>query len=56
VVFNEEAIFDGQIEDLMSNLMHNTLEEVATWVKTIELPETTHEQPETETFYKDDVL
>jgi hypothetical protein len=55
VVFNEEAIFDGQIEDLMSNLMHNTLEEVATWVKTIELPETTHEQPETETFYEDDV-
>ena len=35
--------------------MHNTLKEVAIWVKTIKLPETTYKQLETETFYEDDV-
>lgn len=54
VVFDEETIFDGKIEDLMSNLMHNTLEEVATWVKTVELPGTQSQQSETKTFYEDD--
>jgi hypothetical protein len=54
VVFNEEAVFDGKTEDLMDNLMHNTLEEIATWVKTVELPGTQSQQPETETFYEDD--
>jgi hypothetical protein len=38
----------------MNNLMHNTLEEIATWVKTVELPGTQSQQPETETFYEDD--
>jgi hypothetical protein len=37
----------------MNNLMHNTLEEIATWVKTVELPRTQSQQPETETFYED---
>jgi len=54
VVFNEEAIFNGKTEDLMDNLMHNTLEEIATWVKTVELPGTQSQQPETESFYEDD--
>ncbi|KAG9386711.1 hypothetical protein A1F94_003461 [Pyrenophora tritici-repentis] len=38
----------------MDNLMHNTLEEIATWVRTVELPGTQSQQPETETFYEDD--
>ncbi|KAF7571493.1 hypothetical protein PtrM4_089930 [Pyrenophora tritici-repentis] len=54
VVFNEETIFNGKTEDLMDNLMHNTLEEIATWVRTVELPGTQSQQPETETFYEDD--
>ena len=54
VVFDEQAVFNGKTEDLMDNLMHNTLEEIATHVRTIELPNPTH-QPETESFYEDDV-
>ncbi|KAG9381097.1 hypothetical protein A1F94_008417 [Pyrenophora tritici-repentis] len=38
----------------MDNLMHNTLEEIATWVRTVELPGTQSQQAETETFYEDD--
>ena len=30
VVFNEEAVFNSKTMDLMDNLMHNTLEEIAT--------------------------
>ncbi|KAI1666494.1 polyprotein [Pyrenophora tritici-repentis] len=30
VVFNEDTIFNGKTKDLMDNLMHNTLEEIAT--------------------------
>jgi hypothetical protein len=54
VVFDEETVFNGKTEDLMDNLMHNTLEEIATWVKTVELPGTQSQQLETETFYEDD--
>jgi hypothetical protein len=54
VVFDEETIFNGKTEDLMDNLMHSTLEEISTWVKTVELPGTRSHQPETETFYEDD--
>jgi hypothetical protein len=38
----------------MDNLMHSTLEEIALWVKTVELPASQTDQPETETFYEDD--
>ncbi|KAF7573323.1 hypothetical protein PtrM4_082280 [Pyrenophora tritici-repentis] len=54
VVFDEETIFNGKTEDLMDNLMHNPLEEIATWVRTVELPGTQSQQAETETFYEDD--
>jgi hypothetical protein len=56
VVFDEESIFDGKTENLMDNLMHSTLEEIATWVKTVELPASQSDQPETETFYEDDTI
>jgi hypothetical protein len=54
VVFDENSIFDGKVEDLRDNLMHSTLQEIATWIKTIELPPQQSEQPETETFYEDE--
>jgi hypothetical protein len=54
VVFNKETVFNGKTEDLIDNLMHNTLEEITTWVKTVKLPGTQSQQPETKTFYKDD--
>jgi hypothetical protein len=40
VVFDEDTVFNRKIKDIMNNLMHNTLEEIATWVKTVELPGT----------------
>ena len=52
VIFDENSIFDGKVEDLMDNLMHSTLEEIADLVRTIELP-TPVEQPETESFHED---
>lgn len=55
VVFDEQSVFDGKTEDLMDNLMHNTLEEIATHIRTIELPTST-QQPETESFYEDDAV
>jgi hypothetical protein len=56
VVFDEETIFDGKKDDIMDNLMHNTLSEIAAWVRSAELPEPTHEEPETEAFYEDDTV
>ncbi|HEY9845481.1 MAG TPA: hypothetical protein V6D03_04725, partial [Candidatus Caenarcaniphilales bacterium] len=55
VVFDEQTIFSGKTEDLMENLMHNTLEEIATHVKTIELPNPINE-PDTESFFEDDTV
>ena len=54
VVFDEDTIFNGKTEDIMDNLMHSTLNEIAAWVRSAELPEPTHDQPETETFFEDD--
>ena len=53
VVFDEESVFDGRIEDLMDSLMHSTLQEIATHVRTIELPTPT-QQPQTDSFYEDE--
>ena len=53
VVFDEESIFNGTTEDLMDNLMHNTLEEIATHIRTLELPTPT-QQPQTDSFYEDE--
>lgn len=54
VVFDEETVFSGKTEDQMDNLMHHTLEEIATWVRTVELPSPNSKQPETETFFEED--
>ena len=36
-MFNKHLIFNSKTKDLIDNLMHSTLEEIATYVKTIEL-------------------
>jgi hypothetical protein len=56
MVFNEDEIFSGKTEDLMDNLMHSTLNEIATWIRSVELLEPTHAEPETQSFYKDDMV
>ena len=38
VIFDEDSVFSGKAEDLMDNLMHSTLEEIAAWVQSVELP------------------
>jgi hypothetical protein len=52
-VFNKHTVFNGKTEDLIDNLMHSTLEEIATLIRTIKLPILVHKL-ETESFYKDD--
>jgi hypothetical protein len=52
VVFDEQTMFNGTTEDLRDNLMHNTLEEIATHVRTIELP-TPSNNPEIDSFFED---
>jgi hypothetical protein len=56
VVFNEDEIFSGKTEDLMDNLMHSTLNEIATWIRSVELLEPTHAELETQLFYEDDTV
>jgi hypothetical protein len=46
-------VFDSKTEDLHNNLMHTTLEVIATLVRTLELPSLTS-YPEAESFYEDD--
>ncbi|KAK1912922.1 hypothetical protein P3342_004858 [Pyrenophora teres f. teres] len=55
VAFDENSVFDGKIEDLMESLMHSTLEEIATHIRTIELP-APMQQPETGSFFEDSTL
>jgi hypothetical protein len=52
-VFNKHTVFNGKTKDLIDNLMHSTLEEIATLIRTIKLLILVHE-PETKSFYKDD--
>jgi hypothetical protein len=46
-------VFDGKTEDLYDNLMHTTLEEIATLVRTLELLSLTS-YSEAESFYEDE--
>ncbi|KAF7568798.1 TT-ORF1 domain containing protein [Pyrenophora tritici-repentis] len=38
VVFDEEVVYSGEHKEVMDNLMHSTTEEIAAWIRTIELP------------------
>jgi hypothetical protein len=38
VIFDENTIFDGKIEDLIDNLIHSIIDKIATHIKIIKLP------------------
>jgi hypothetical protein len=46
-------VFDSKTKDLYNNLMHITLKEIATLVRTLELPSLSS-YLEAKSFYKDD--
>jgi hypothetical protein len=52
-MFNEHTVFNSKTEDLIDNLMHSTLEEIVTLIRTIELLTPAYKL-ETESFYEDD--
>lgn len=56
VVFDEDTVFDGRRESIMDSLMHSTMDEIASWIRTIELPTSGHGEPETQSFYEDDTM
>lgn len=56
VIFDEDTVFSGKTEDLMENLMHNTLEEIAAWVRSVELPPSPQQDEVTESFYEDETI
>jgi hypothetical protein len=53
MIFDEDAVFNGTTEDLMNNLMHSTLEEIATYIRNLELPSPPQQQQDTESFFED---
>jgi hypothetical protein len=52
-MFDEHTVFDSKTKDLIDNLMHSTLEEIVTLIRTIKLLTPAYE-PETKSFYEDD--
>ena len=57
VVFDEYTIFDGSEKQIIDNLMHSTLEEIQSWIRTVELPPSPQDQnSETDTFYEDEAV
>jgi hypothetical protein len=52
-VFNKHIVFNGKTKDLIDNLMHSTLEEIATLIRTIKLLTLAYKL-ETKSFYRDD--
>jgi hypothetical protein len=53
VTFDEQIVFDSKTKDLHDNLMHITLEEIATLIRTLELLSPSS-YLEAESFYEDD--
>jgi hypothetical protein len=58
VAFDEDTVLQGKHKDIIDNLMHSTLNEIAAWIRTVELPEQPPSKGESETtrFYKDDTI
>jgi hypothetical protein len=52
-MFNKHTVFDSKTKDLIDNLMHSTLEEIVTLIRTIKLLTLAYKL-ETKSFYKDD--
>ena len=53
-MFNKQAVFNRKTKDLIDSLMHNTLEEIALHVRTIELPSLATNL-EVKLFFKDNI-
>jgi hypothetical protein len=51
-VFNKHTVFNSKTKDLIDNLMHSTLEEIATLIRTIKLLTLAYKLI-TKSFYKD---
>jgi hypothetical protein len=47
-------VFNSKTKDLIDNLIHNTLEEIALYIRTIELPSLTTNL-EVKSFFKDNI-
>ena len=56
VIFDEDTVFSGKTEDLMDNLMHSTLEEIAAWVRSVELPINPPNQIDMTSYYEDETI
>jgi hypothetical protein len=57
VVFDEDTVYGGSHQEIMDNLMHITTEEIATWIRTIELPPSPNPtQDELGTFHEDETI
>jgi hypothetical protein len=51
-VFNKHTVFNSKTKDFIDNLMHSTLEEIATLIRTIKLLTLAYKL-KTKSFYKD---
>ncbi|KAF7567716.1 hypothetical protein PtrM4_143070 [Pyrenophora tritici-repentis] len=57
VVFDEEVVYSGEHKEVMDNLIHSTTEEIAAWIRTIELPPRPNPtREELGTFYEDETI
>lgn len=57
VVFDEDTVYGGEHREIMDNLMHSTTEEIAAWIRTIELPPGPNPtREELGTFYEDETI
>ena len=52
-MFNKHTVFNSKTKGLIDNLMHSTLEEIITLIRTIKLLTPAYKL-ETKSFYKDD--
>ncbi|KAI1521536.1 polyprotein, partial [Pyrenophora tritici-repentis] len=54
---DEEVVYSGEHKEVMDNLMHSTTEEIAAWIRTIELPPGPNPtREELGTFYEDETI
>lgn len=56
VIFDEDTVFSGNTEDLMDNIVHNTLEEIAAWTRSVELPPSPCQDQATKSFHEDETI
>jgi hypothetical protein len=54
-VFNKHKVFNSKTKNLIDNLMHSTLEEITTIIRTIKLLTLAYKL-ETKSFYKDNTV